>query len=396
MRLPTKLRGGRSAWIVFGLALSGLLVGCRTPDSAGEVSEGKRSKPVIEVMKEPFGVTPEGVSVDRYTLKNRHGVVAKVMTYGATLTELHVPDRSGRVADITLGFDRLEPYLKGHPFFGSTAGRVANRIARGKFSLNGQTYTLAVNNGPNHLHGGIKGFDKRVWSATTRVSEGLGAVEMIYRSLDGEEGYPGNLDVKVTYTLTQHDELRIDYEARTDKDTPVNLTNHAYYNLAGPGGGDMTNHELMINADRFTPVDDTSILTGEIRSVKGTVMDFTTPTKIGARIEQVGGEPGGYDHNYVLNKASAADLTLAARVHEPGSGRVMEVWTTEPGVQLYTGNFLDGSLVGKGGQRYSKRYGFCLECQHYPDSINRSSFPSVVLKPGQVYRQTTVHKFSTR
>ena len=343
-----------------------------------------------------FGKTTEGVAVDIYTLKNSHGMVARIMTYGATLTELHVPDRDGKMADVTLGFDNLEAYLKGHPFFGSTAGRVANRIAKGQFTLNQKNYTLAVNNGPNHLHGGVKGFDKRVWNASTRVSDAGVSVDFTYRSPDGEEGYPGNLDVKVSYTLTNKDELRIDYEAKTDADTPVNLTNHAYFNLAGPTGETMLGHELQIEADQYTPVDATSIPLGDHKLVKGTVMDFTKPTVIGARINDVGGDPGGYDHNYVLNKPVTGALSLAAKVYEPRSGRVMEVLTTEPGVQLYTGNFLDGSLTGKSGQRYVKRYGFCLECQHYPDSINQPKFPTVVLKPGQTYRQTTVHRFSVR
>ncbi len=346
--------------------------------------------------KASFGRTTEGVEVEIYTLKNRHGMVAKIMTYGATLTELHVPDKHGNIADVALGFDNLEAYLKGHPFFGSTAGRVANRIAKGRFTLNQKTYTLAANNGPNHLHGGLKGFDKRVWKASTQASGSEISVKLAYRSVDGEEGYPGNLDVLVIYTLTDRNELRVDYEARTDADTPVNLTNHTYFNLAGPVGDTILGHELHLNADHYTPVDDTSIPTGEIASVKGTVMDFTKPTLIGARINNVGGDPGGYDHNYVLNKPVPRSLTLAARVHEPKSGRVMEVLTTEPGVQLYTGNYLDGTLTGKSGQRYVKRYGFCLECQHYPDSINQPKFPSVVLKPGQTYTQTTVHRFSVR
>ncbi len=376
------------------LAALGLcLSGCQTPDSTASDPGSKRS---FEVTKTSFGKTVEGVGVDIYTLKNSHGMMARIMTYGATLTALHVPDRNGKLADVTLGFDNLEAYLKGHPFFGSTAGRVANRIAKGRFTLNNKTYTLAVNNGPNHLHGGVKGFDKRVWNASTRVSDAEVSVDLTYRSPDGEEGYPGNLDVKVSYTLTDKDELRIDYEAKTDADTPVNLTNHSYFNLAGPIGETMLGHELQIDADQYTPVDATSIPIGENKAVKGTVMDFTKPTVIGARINDVGGDPGGYDHNYVLNKPASGALTLAARVYEPKSGRVMEVLTTEPGVQLYTGNYLDGSLRGKSGQSYVKRYGFCLECQHYPDSINQPKFPSVVLKPGRTYRQTTVHRFSVR
>ena len=331
-----------------------------------------------------------------FTLQNKHGLVAKVMTYGATLTALHVPDRQGRFEDVVLGFDRLDPYLAGHPYFGSTVGRVANRIAKGQFQVAGRPYRVAVNNGPNHLHGGLKAFDKRVWTAASRIGQGWVSVDFTYTSPDGEEGYPGTLRTRVSYTLTDKDELRIDYEALTDQETPVNLTNHAYFNLSGPGKGGILDHELVLNADRFTPVDGGGIPTGELRMVQGSVMDFRLPNRIGARIDQVGGDPGGYDHNYVLNQPRAGVLNLAARVYEPGSGRTMEVLTTEPGLQFYTGNFLDGSLVGKSNQRYDKRYALCLEAQHFPDSVNQPSFPSVILKPGVVYRQTTVHRFGVR
>ena len=381
---------------VVGIALLGLGGGCHTTDSQTSTQETKRNLNMVEIRKSDFGKTASGVAVDIYTLKNSHGMIAKVMTYGASLTELHVPDRNGKMEDVVLGFDNLEAYLKGHPYFGCTTGRVANRIAKGKFSLNGKNYSLAVNNGPNHLHGGIVGLDKRVWAATYRSDAQQCSVEFTYRSPDGEEGYPGNLDIRVTYTLTQGNELKIDYEARTDQDTPINLTNHAYFNLAGPNKGDMLGHELHLNADNFTPVDPTGIPTGEIKTVKSSVMDFTTPHRIGARIDQLAGDPGGYDHNYALNKKQRGELSLAARVYEPISGRVMEILTTEPGIQFYTGNYLDGTLVGKSGQRYGKRYGFCLETQHFPDSINQPSFPSTVLKPGSVYRQTTTHRFSTR
>ena len=334
--------------------------------------------------------------MELYTLSNRNGLRAKIMTYGAILTELHVPDRLGNFSDVVLGFDNLAAYLKGHPYFGATTGRYANRIAKGKFTLNGKEYTLAVNNGPNHLHGGVKGLDKRVWKAEPVSVPHGAAVKFTYFSPNGEEGYPGNLTVAVTYTLTDGNELRLDYEATTDQDTPINLTNHSYYNLAGAGHGTILNHELQINADRYTPVDATSIPLGEIRAVRGSVMDFTTSTAIGARIDQVGGTPGGYDHNFVLNKPQAGALALAATVYEPGSGRVMKVLTTEPGVQLYTGNYLDGTLTGKGGLGYPFRSGLCLECQHFPDSVNQPAFPSVILKPGQTYRHTTVHQFSVR
>ncbi len=343
-----------------------------------------------------FGKSSEGESVEIYTLINRNGIKAKVMTYGALLTELHVPDRNGTLADVVLGFDSLESYLKGHPHFGCTTGRFANRIANGKFTLNGKDFTLAVNNGPNHLHGGIKGIDKRVWKAA-QVEHAKGqAVRFSYLSPDGEEGYPGNLHIDVTYVLTDRDQLQIDYEATTDKPTPLNLTNHSYFNLAGAGQGDILNHELEINASHYTPVDATSIPTGEISAVAGTVMDFTKPARIGARFNQLTNHPTGYDHNYVLNKSPAGDLNFAAGCYEPASGRVLRVLTTEPGIQLYTANYLDGSLSGKGGKVYHKNSAFCLECQHFPDSVNQPGFPSVILNPGQTYTQTTVHEFSTR
>ena len=377
----------RAGAALFAASLAFLLAGCRSTSGTMENSR-------VEMTN--FGTTAEGEPVQIYTLHNRHGLKAKVMTYGALLTELHVPDRHGNMADVVLGFDDLAGYLKGHPFFGATTGRYANRIAKGHFTLNGKPYTLAVNNAPNHLHGGIKGLDKRVWKAEPVKTPDGAAVKFSYSSPDGEEGYPGNLSIVVLYTLTDGDELRIDYEATTDQDTPVNLTNHSYFNLAGAGHGTILDHQLEINADHYTPVDETSIPTGEIKAVRGTVMDFTKPSAIGARFDQLGGNPGGYDHNYVLNKPKAGALTLAATVYEPTSGRVMKVLTTEPGVQLYTANHLDGKLAGKSGKSYGKRGGLCLECQHFPDSVNQPNFPSVILKPGQKYRQTTVHKFSVR
>ena len=345
-----------------------------------------------DVKKTLFGKTAEGQEVHLFTLSNRGGLVAKVITYGALLMELHVPDERGHSADVVLGFDSLDGYLKGHPFFGTTTGRVANRIARGKFTLDGKEYQLAINNGPHHLHGGIKGFDKRVWTAKESLGAGGPRVKFEYRSPDGEEGYPGNLDVEVTYTVTDLNELRIDTRASTDKATPVNLTNHSYFNLAGAESGDILDHELTIFADFYLPVDETTTPTGEIAPVKGTPLDFTTPAAIGARIGQVEAKTRGYDHNFCL-RSQDGSLALAARARDPKTGRVMEVYTTQPGVQLYTANYLDGSLVGKGGARYGKRDGFCLETQHYPDSVNRPSFPTVILRPGQTYQQTTVFKF---
>jgi aldose 1-epimerase len=327
-----------------------------------------------------------------YTLTNANGLRAKITNYGGILVSLEVPDREGALADITLGYRTLDKYIADSPYFGAIIGRYGNRIGDAKFVLDGIEYKLAANNGENHLHGGIKGFDKVVWEAQpVETADGVG-VEIKYLSKDGEEGYPGNLTCKVTYLLTNNDELKISYEAETDKTTVINLTNHAYWNLAGEGSGDILGHELMLNADRYTPVDEGLIPTGEIRSVENSPMDFTKPTTIGSRISQVA---GGYDHNYVLTSGGGASA-LCARVYEPGSGRVMEIHTTEPGIQFYSGNFLDGSITGKSGKIYNKHAGFCLETQHFPDSPNKPDFPSVVLKPGEKYGTTTVHKFSTK
>ncbi len=343
--------------------------------------------------KESFGQTPDGREVDLYTLTNTNGLRAKITNYGAILVSLEVPDRDGNLADITLGYDNLDDYIERGAFFGATVGRYANRIGGAKFVLDGTEYKLAANNGENHLHGGIKGFDKVVWKLDEIKSESnIAVVKMSYISEDGEEGYPGNMACTVTYTLTEDNELKISYEAETDKTTVVNLTNHSYFNLAGQGTGEILGHELTLNADKYTPVDEGLIPTGEIRSVKDSPMDFTLGMSIGSRIKQVG---DGYDHNYVLNNGGGT-LALAARVYEPTSGRVMEIYTTEPGVQLYTGNFLDGSLTGKTGKVYKKHYAFCLETQHFPDSPNKPNFPSAVLLPGQKYTSVTVHKFSTR
>ncbi len=342
-----------------------------------------------------FGATPEGTPVEQYVLTNANGLSATIMTYGATLTHLLVPDRDGNLGDIVLGFDSLDGYLAGHPYFGSTVGRYANRIAGGKFTLDGGEYTLAQNNGPNSLHGGRKGYDKVVWQAKIVRRAAGPAAEFTYFSPDGEEGYPGNLSVRVVFTLTNKDELKIEYWARTDKPTPVNLTNHAYFNLAGAENRGILGHRLMLDADRYTPVDDTLIPTGEIAPVAGTALDFSRLKRIGKDIKQAGGDPVGYDHNFVLN-SKGRSLSLAARAEEAGSGRVLEMYTTEPGVQFYSGNFLDGSLTGKGGAIYEQYHGFCLEAQHFPDTPNQPGFPSVILDPGRVYRQTTVYRFLTK
>jgi len=340
-----------------------------------------------------FGKTNDGTPVEQYVLTNGK-ITAKVITYGAILSELIVPDRDGKLGDVVLGFSSLDGYLAGHPYFGTTTGRVANRVAKAKFTLDGKEYNLAVNNGPNSLHGGLKGFDKKVWKAEEVSSADGPAVRLTYVSPDGEEGYPGNLTVSVTYTVTNDQGLRIDYKATTDKATPVNLTNHSYFNLAGPASGNILGHHLMLAADSYTPGDSTFIPTGEIKSVKGTPLDFTAGKAIGSQIGEIPGEPGGYDHNFVLRAADKSPAP-AAIVTDPTSGRVMEMFTTEPGVQFYTANFLDGSLKGKDGVVYNKHQAFCLEAQHFPDSINQPKFPSSVLRPGETYTQTTIYKFST-
>ena len=350
--------------------------------------------PARKIASTPWGKTPSGEAVELYTLTNAKGAEATIATFGGRIVSLKVPDRAGKMGDVTWGFDTLDGYFTKTPppNFGALIGRYGNRIGKGKFTLNGVAYQLATNNGPNHLHGGVQGFDQKVWKA----KEGPGqSLELTYFSKDGEENYPGNLTSTVVYTLTDNNELRIDYSATTDKDTIVNLTNHAYFNLSGEG--DILSHHVMINADRFTPVDKGLIPTGELRSVEGTPFDFRTPKAIGERIdakdEQIAIGPG-YDHNYVLNR-SGAGLELAARVTDAKSGRVMEILTTEPGMQFYTGNFLDGTIKGKGGQVYGRRSAFCMETQHFPDSPNKPNFPSTVLKAGGKYQTSTVHRFLT-
>jgi len=345
-----------------------------------------------------FGKTAAGVDVDIYTLSNGNGMRARIATYGGIVVSLEVPDRNGVFDDVVLGFDTLEEYERHSPYFGALIGRYANRIAKGRFTLDGRDYQLAVNNGKNHLHGGIKGFDKVVWSARSFIDERGANLELTYLSPNGEEGYPGGLQVTVVYALTHQNELKIDYTATTDKPTVINLTNHSYFNLAGAGNGDILGHELFINADNFTSTDPGAIPTGEIRSVAVTPFDFLTTTAIGSRIDNDDEQirfGHGYDHNFVLNN-SRNNLALAASVFEKTSGRVMEVFTTEPGVQLYSGNYLDGSLKGKQGKMYPRRSAFCLETQHFPDSPNQPRFPSTVLRPGDMYLQTTIYKFSTR
>ena len=338
-----------------------------------------------------FGKLPDGTVITAYTLKNAKGSWAKVITYGATLTELYVPDKSGKLGDVVLGFSDLQGYLGDEPFFGATVGRYANRIAKGHFTLDGKEYNLATNDGPNTLHGGKIGFNRKVWKAEILPGMTAAVVRFTYLSKDGEENFPGNLTASVTYTLTDTNQLKLNYHAETDQDTPINLTNHSYFALGGPGKN-ILDEILYLNADQYTPVDATLIPTGEIAPVKGTPLDFTKPTPIGAHINEIKGI-GGYDHNFVIN-GKAGKLRLAARATDPTTGRQMEVWTTEPGVQFYASLHLNGSIVGKNGIAYPKYGGLCLETQHYPDSVNHPNFPSAILHPGKPYDSETIYKFS--
>ena len=349
------------------------------------------SKPAISTSF--FGTTPAGETVNLYTLTNTSGMEIGIINFGGIITHIKTLDRQGEFADVALGFDELEPYLQASPYFGALIGRFGNRLAKGRFELDGKTYQLATNNGENHLHGGVTGFDKVVWEATPFTADTHVGLKLFYLSRDGDQGYPGNLSVTVTYTLTNEDEILVDYHATTDQATPINLTQHSYFNLAGQG--DVLQHELMINADAFTPIDDTQIPLGGSQAVAGTPFDFRTAKKIGADINQDDEQLRcglGYDHNFVLNKAAPEKLTLAARATESTTGRVLEVYTEEPGVQFYSGNFLDGSLTGK-GKTYAYRTGFCLEPQHFPDSPNQPDFPSTILRPGEVYSSRTIFKF---
>ena len=362
------------------------------------VARAQRRGGAGTVRQSDFGQMPDGQRVSVYTLTNRRGAQARIINYGGAVVSLKVPDRKGRLGDVVLGFDNLEGYLNQTFYIGALIGRYGNRIARGRFTLDGVEYHLATNNNGNHLHGGVRGFDKVVWRARPLTTKAGPALELTYRSRDGEEGYPGSLTVAVIYTLTNDDELRIDYDATTDKATVLNLTQHSYFILAGEGSGDILNHLLTINASRFTPTDATSIPTGELRAVRGTPFDFTRQTAIGARINADDEQlkfGSGYDHNFVLD-GRAGQLRRAAEVYEPTTGRVMEVWTTEPGMQFYTGNFLAVEGGGKNGHAYPRRTAFCLETQHYPDSPNHPAFPSTVLRPGRRFRSTTIYRFSAR
>jgi aldose 1-epimerase len=372
--------------VIFGTALILFFIECATDKETHS----------MKLEKQPFGTTEDGTAVDRYTLSNANGMKVQITNYGGIVTSILVPDRNGKLADVVLGYDNLDGYLKNNPYFGCIVGRYGNRIARGKFKIDGKEYSLATNNGPNHLHGGIKGFDKVVWTAKEIHGQQTVGLELSYRSKDGEEGYPGNLAVTVAYTLTNDNALRIDYQATTDQPTICNLTNHSYFNLKDAGATPILDHELLLDADYITPVDSTLIPTGKLQPVAGTPFDFKTPTAIGARIDAADEQirfGRGYDHNFVLN-GQPGKLRLVGRLSEPTSGRVLEVWTTEPGIQFYSGNFLDGSITGKNGTVYQFRHGLCLETQHYPDSPNQPNFPTTVLKPGEKYQTTTIYKFS--
>ncbi len=360
-------------------------------NNSNKSDEHLSSEKKFSIAEAPFGKL-EGEAITKYTLTNPNGVQVSIMNYGGTITEILAPDKSGELGNVVLSFDSLSGFLQtGNPYFGSLVGRYGNRIAKARFSLDGKTYNLAANNNGNSLHGGIKGFDKVIWKAE-KVS-GDSSLQLTYLSKDGEEGYPGNLSVVVVYSLSSDNALKIDYTASTDKATPINLTNHAYFNLSAGKDSTILDHQVMINADKFTEVNDNLIPTGKLPDVKGGPMDFTTEKSIGRDIGQVN---GGYDHNWVLNK-NGNELFKAATVFHQSSGRLMEVWTTEPGIQFYTGNFLNGSLTNtKGGVKYIKHAGLCLETQHFPDSPNQPAFPSAILKPGETYKQVTIYKFSTR
>jgi len=370
--------------LLFSLALSTFTMGAEMPKA------------------EPFGKTPDGTEVQVFTLTNKNGIKLRAMTYGAIVLSLETPDKQGKTADIVLGYNTLTEYIKDTPYFGAIVGRYGNRIANGTFTLDGKKYSLATNNEPGgtkcSLHGGLKGFDKVVWRGEPLVKDGFQGVKFSYTSKDGEEGYPGTLNVSVTYLLNDENEWRIDYIATSDQATPVNLTQHSYFNLKGEGDGDILDHEMTIKASKFTPVTVGLIPTGELRSVEKTPFDFTSPHKIGERVNAEDEQikfGGGYDHNWVLDNQSGT-LALAAVVHEPSTGRLLEVHTTEPGMQFYCGNFLDGKLRGKSGKPYHFRNGFCLETQHYPDSPNQPSFPSTILRPGKSWQSTTVYRFGTK
>jgi aldose 1-epimerase len=384
------LRSSRATLRVARLTAAGALI-----LQAGCMSRKSESVHKLAVTRSPFGVLANGDSVHVFTLTNANGIEVRALDYGGVIQSIRTPDRDGKFADIVLGFDTLDTYVKDSPYFGAIVGRFANRIAKGRFTLDGNTYTLAINNGPNALHGGLVGFDKVVWNAESVITDSTVGVRWTHTSLDGDQGYPGTLAVRVTYALNDANELTIEYEATTNKPTIINLTNHCYFNLAGAGHGDVLGHLMMIDADSITPIDSTMIPTGAVEAVAGTPFDFRAPMAIGLHIDDENQQlrfAGGYDHNFVLDRKDSTRLVHAARVVEPTTGRTLDAYTTEPGVQFYTGNFLDGTFGGIGGV-YRSRYGFTLETQHYPDSPHHADFPSVVLKPGQHFRSETIFKF---
>ena len=379
-------------------AAPGLLAAALFALACAKASPPAAATRPASVTRERFGVAPDGKPVDVFTLVNSNGIRTRILSYGGIIQTLETPDRNGKLDDVVLGFDSLQGYVKSSPYFGAIVGRYGNRIARGRFTLDGKTYTLAINNGPNHLHGGIKGFDKAVWDAREFRTDTAVGVVLTHTSPDGDEGYPGTLRARVTYTLTNRDELAIDTDATTDQPTIVNLTNHTYWNLAGDGARDILGHVMTIESNEIVPVDSTLIPTGQLMPVAGTPFDFRTPTAIGARIDDPHVQiryGGGYDHTFVVSRGTGASLSHAIRVTEPTTGRTLDIFTTEPGVQVYSGNFLDGSFAGKRGRIYRRRFGLALETHHYPDSPNQPSFPSVVLRPAETYRTRTVWRFGT-
>ena len=386
----------KKASLIFLSTLS--LIACNNKTNDKEMDEQKSEIGLpytkFSVIEDAYGEI-DGNKITQYTLTNPKGMSVKIISYGGTVTDIMAPDKDGKMGDVILGYDSLSGYLQeANPYFGCLVGRYANRIANAKFTLEGKTYQLAANDHGNTLHGGLKGFDKHTWTASDMNTDSVSSIKFSYDSKDREEGYPGNLHVEVVYTLTGNNELKIDYTATTDKATPVNLTNHCYFNLSAGTDSTILDHELMLKADKYTPVNDKLIPTGKIDSVKGGPMDFTTAKKIGRDIAQVSG--GGYDHNWVLNKNEGVLVSIGSLYH-PGSGRYMEVLTTEPGIQFYSGNFLDGTLKNtRGGAKYIKHAGLCLETQHFPDSPNQPSFPNTILKPGQVYKHTTIYAFSVK